>query len=427
MVKQTTQEKGSSSIIWNSLEEMVRLKVREFIQNLLEAEIEDLLGRGKSERRQSVDDPPVYRNGYGKGRRLTLSCGTITVYRPRVRGLEQRFVSQVLPFFARRTQDVNRLLPQLYLHGLSLGDFDLALRGLLGKDAPISATTVARLKEKWQTEWLEWRRRSLGGLEIVYLWVDGIYVKAGLEKDKAALLVAIGGLSNGEKVILAVEPGYRESVAGWSTVLRDLKERGLKRPRLVVGDGHLGIWGALSNVYPGVAEQRCWNHKVMNVLDKLPKKAQGQGKLELQKIFYADCRQSAESHRRYFVTWCNKNSYQAAGECLERDWERMVTFYQFPKEHWKHLRTTNIVESPFAGLRLRTEASKRYKKAINATAIIWKMLMVAESRFRKLDGQDKLKLVCQGVQFQDGVVISPSPVPDPAEEPKQKERMPVTV
>ena len=405
MLKQITRDQESSNIIWNSLEEMVRGKVREFIQGLLEAEIEELLGRPKFERRQLVDSPPVYRNGYGKERKLTLGCGTISIQRPRVRGLEKRFESQVLPLFTRRTPEVNRLIPELYLHGLALGDFDLALRGLLGKDAPISAGTVARLKEKWQIEWCEWRKRSLSGLEVVYVWVDGVYVKAGLEKDKAALLVAVGGLSNGEKVILTVEPGYRESSESWAGVLRDLKERGMNRPNLVVGDGHLGIWGALNNVYPGIAEQRCWNHKVMNVLDKLPKKAQVQGKLGLQRIYSAESLQDAEDNRKVFITWCKKESYLAAKEALERDWERMVTFYQFPKEHWRHLRTTNIVESPFAALRLRTAAAKRFKKVTNATAVIWKMLMLAEQRFRKLDAPEKMEQVFQGVTFKDGTEL----------------------
>jgi putative transposase len=403
---------------------MVRMKVREFIQSILEAEIEELLGRQKSERRKLVDSPVVYRNGYGKARRLTLGCGTITIHRPRVRGLEKRFISQVLPLFARRTPEVNQLLPQLYLHGLALGDFDLALRGLLGREAPISAGTVARLKEKWQAEWMEWRRRSLSGLKVVYLWVDGIYVKAGLEKEKAALLVVIGGLSNGQKIILSIEPGYRESVEGWSGALRDLKERGMNPPRLVVGDGHLGIWGALSNVYPGVQEQRCWNHKVMNVLDKLPRKAQAEGKLGMQRIFHAESRKEAEGERDNFTSWCKKECHQGAMEALDRDWERMVTFYQFPREHWKHLRTTNIVESPFAGLRLRTQASKRYKKLANATAIIWKMLMVAEQRFRRLDGPEKLEQVYLGTEFNDGVeVISPSRSTEPTEKKQEREEV----
>jgi transposase-like protein len=298
--------------------------------------------------------------------------------------------------FARRTVEINKLIPQLYLHGLALGDFDLALRGLLGEDAPVSASTVARLKEGWQAEWEEWKKRPLDGLEVLFMWADGIYVRAGLEREKAALLVIVGGLLDGRKVILAVDPGYRESTESWSGVLRDLKDRGLNCPRLVVGDGNLGIWGALSNVYPDASEQRCWNHKIVNVLDRLPKKAQPQAKRRLQDIAYAESRPEAEEKRDLFLAWCRKESYRVAGETLARDWDRMVTFYQFPKEHWKHLRTTNVVESPFAALRLRTDAAKRYKKVENATLVIWKMLMLAERRFRRLDAPEKLMQVYLG-------------------------------
>jgi transposase-like protein len=403
MGKLTTGHAESSSQVWDYLEELVRVKVREFIQALLEDEVTELLRRGKSERRDALDTPPAYRNGYGKGRKLTLGCGTISVRRPRVRGLEERFESRILPLFVRRSKEVNQLIPQLYLHGLAEGDFDLALRGLLGEEAPISASTVARLKEQWQAEWEQWRRRSLVGLELVYLWVDGVYVKAGLEKAKSALLVVIGGLSDGRKVILAVEPGYRESSESWAEVLRDLKKRGLNCPRLVVGDGHLGIWGALNNVYPDAMEQRCWNHKVRNVLDKLPKKAQGLAKSELQGIVYSETREEAGAKRDDFVSWCRKEGYDRAAGALEQDWERMVTFYRFPKEHWKHLRTTNVVESPFAALRLRTDAAKRYKKVANATAVTWKMLLIAEQRFRKLDAPDKMKLVYLGIDLLEGV------------------------
>jgi putative transposase len=403
MEKIITPKGQSSREVWDYLEELVRMKVREFIQTLLEDEVTELLRRGKSERRDALDSPPVYRNGYGKGRKLTLGCGTITVRRPRVRGLEERFESRILPLFVRRSKEVNQLIPQLYLHGLAEGDFDLALRGLLGEEAPISASTVARLKEQWQAEWEQWRRRSLVGLELVYLWVDGVYVKAGLDKAKSALLVVIGGLSDGRKVILAVEPGYRESSESWAEVLRDLKKRGLNCPRLVVGDGHLGIWGALSNVYPDAMEQRCWNHKVRNVLDKLPKKAQGLAKSELQGIVYSETREEAGARRDDFVSWCRKEGYDRAAAALEQDWERMVTLYQFPKEHWKHLRTTNVVESPFAALRLRTDAAKRYKKVANATAVTWKMLLIAEQRFRKLDAPDKMKLVYLGIDSLEGV------------------------
>jgi len=403
MGKQTTTGSQASRIIWEDLEEWVRKKVQEFIQSLLEEEVTELLARKKSERRKAVDGPPGYRNGYGKERKLTLGCGTITLRRPRVRGLLERFESRVLPLFARRSKGVSQLIPRLYLHGLALGDLDLALRGLLGKDAPVSASTVARLKERWQAEWCEWKQRRLEGLQVVYLWVDGVYVKAGLEKEKAALLVVIGGLLGGRKVVLAVEPGYRESTESWSEVLRDLKRCGMNCPCLVIGDGHLGIWGALANIYPAALEQRCWNHKVVNVLDKLPKKLQGQAKRHLQDIVYSETRESAEARRDDFVRWCRQEGYRSAGETLVRDWERMVTFYRFPQEHWRHLRTTNVVESPFAGLRLRTNAAKRYKKAENATAVIWKMLMLAEQRFHRLDAPEKLMQVYLEFGFQERI------------------------
>ena len=192
--------------------------------------------------------------------------------RPRVRDTEERSESRLLPLFVQRTKQVFDLIPELYLHGLSEGDFDLALRGLLGEDAPVSASTVARLKEKWNAELAKWRARPLDDLEVVYVWVDGVYVKAGLEKEKAAILVVMAALSDGRKVVVSAAPVYRESTQSWSDVLRDIKRRGLSCPRLVVGDGHLGIWGAVRNVYRQAAEQRCWNHKVMNVLDRLPKR-----------------------------------------------------------------------------------------------------------------------------------------------------------
>ena len=304
-----------------------------------------------------------------------------------------------------RTRKIAELIPELYLHGLSEGDFDLALRGLLGEDAPVSASTVARLKSKWNDELAQWRSRPLDDLEVVYMWVDGVYVKAGLEKEKAAVLVVMAALSDGSKVVVSTVPGYRESTESWSEVLRDIKRRGLSCPRLVVGDGHLGIWGALRNVYPQAAEQRCWNHKIVNVLAKLPKRQQDQAKLMLRTIPYAPTRTEAERLRTVFTRWCGDHSYEAASEALERDWDRMVTFYDFPKEHWGHLRTTNPVESPFAALRLRTDAAKRYKRVDRAIAVIWKMLMVAEGRFRRLKAPELIEDVYLGAQYADGIAI----------------------
>jgi len=266
MGKQTTTRSHASRIVWDNLEEWVRKKVQEFIQSLLEEEVTELLARKKSERRKAVDSSPGYRNGYGKERKLTLGCGTITVRRPRVRGLLERFESRILPLFARRSKGVSKLIPRLYLHGLSLGDFDLAL------------------------------------------------------------LVVVAGLLDGRKVVLALEPGYRESTESWSEVLRDLKKRGMNCPCLVVGDGNLGIWGALANIYPGAPEQRCWNHKMVNVLDRLPKKLQGQAKSHLQDIVYSETRESAEAERDDFVRWCRAEGYRRAGETLLRDWDHLLSF-----------------------------------------------------------------------------------------------------
>jgi transposase-like protein len=369
----------------------------------LEDEVEQVLGRQRSARRDGIDAAPGYRNGYGKPRRLSLSSGTVTVRRPRVRGLEARFESRLLPLFKRRTEEVGRLLPELYLHGLAQGDFELALRGLLGAAAPLSATSIARLKAGWHAEYERWKRRRLDDLEPVYLWADGIYVKAGLDKDKAAMLVLIAALRDGRKVVLAVESGYRESTESWATLLRDLTARGLRAPRLLIADGHLGIWSAVGTVFPMVSEQRCWNHRLVNVLDTLPKKLQAEARDLLTKIPYAETRAEAERLKRGFQAWATKKGVAVAGRRLEDDWERLVTFYAFPKEHWKHLRTTNVVESPFAAVRLRTAAAKRFKKVENATAIIWKTLLVAEQTFRRLDSPELLPEVAEGVVYVDGV------------------------
>lgn len=388
---------------WKALEMWARSRVQEFVQELLKAEVTELLGREKSERVAAVDGEGGYRNGYGKPRRLTMSCGTITLRRPRVRGVEGRFESRVLPLFKRRTEEVNELLPELYLHGLAAGDFDLALRGLLGEDAPISGSTVARLKEKWEAELAEWNSRRLDDLEVVYLWADGVYVKAGLEKDKAAMLVVLAGLSDGRKVVLALKAGHRESEQSWSALLRDLKERGLNCPRLVVADGHLGIWSGLGQVYPDAAEQRCWNHRILNVLDRIPKRLQGTAKPLLTKIPYAESQAEAVRRKDGFRRWCLANGCEEAAKVLDKDWGRMVSFYSFPKEHWRHLRTSNPVESPFAALRLRTDAAKRFKKVTNATAVIWKLLLVGEKNFRRLNAPALLKEVYLGATYVDGL------------------------
>jgi transposase-like protein len=267
----------SSHEWWDHLEEFARGQIQRFLQAVLKQEVTELLGREKSVRRAAVDAPEGDRHGYGKPRKLSMTCGTITVCRPRVRGLAERFVSRILPLFKWRTKPVGALLPRLDLHGLARGDFELALRGLVGEGAPLSAASLQRLKAPWQLEYDTWKQRRLDDLEVVYVWADGLYVKAGLEDSQAALLVLIGALTDGRKVVLA-ESGRRESKESWGAVLRDLRARGLKPWRCTIADGHLGIWAALAEQPPTAAEQRCWNHRILNVLDAIPTKHQADAK-----------------------------------------------------------------------------------------------------------------------------------------------------
>jgi len=403
MGKGITETVKPSRATYEVLEEMVRLKVQEYIQDILEEEVETFLGRNKSERIKKVDGTRGYWNGHGKSKKFSVMNGTITVRRPRVRETEERFESKIIPFFKRRSKEVGQLLPELYLHGLAKGDFELALRGLLGDGAPLSASSIERLKAKWQLEYAEWKQLDMSKLEVVYQWADGIYVKAGLEKDKAALLVIIGALTNGKKVFLACESGYRESKESWSGVLRNLTACGLKLGRLTIADGHLGIWSALGELHPEGKEQRCWNHKIRNILDCFPKRIRSEAGEYLKRIPYAETLSECQRLRDTFIGRYRKD-YPKAIEKLLSDWDRMITFYSFPKEHWIHIRTTNVVESPFSSVRLRTDAAKRFKKVQNATTMIWKLLQVAEKNFRTLKGYWLLSDVYKGKTFVDGVM-----------------------
>jgi len=405
--KKTPAVLAPSMPTWETLEEFVRTEIQATMQAVLAEELTAFLGRGKSERRAGVDPAPGYRNGHGKPRRLALTCGTIALRRPRARNLDERFESRVLPLFARQSREVSALLPELYLHGLSKGDFELALRGLLGEGATLSSGSIERLRGKWQADYDAWCTRDLSDRELVYVWADGVYVKAGLEREKAALLVVIGAMADGTKEVLAVVPGYRESTESWKTLFADLKARGLDMPKLMVADGAAGAWAAASAMWPETREQRCWNHKLVNVLDQLPKKVQALGREMLCAIPYAPTRAEALKRRERFAK-AFRRTHPKAVEILEKDWEWMIAFYDFPKEHWKHLRTTNVVESPFAAVRLRTDAAKRFKKTENATAMIWRLLLVAEKRFRKIDAPHLAAEVYRGVVFDDGLKITKS-------------------
>jgi transposase-like protein len=390
---------------YEGLEVAVRMRAQEWIQDLMEAEVEEFLGRLKGERRGSRVDVQGYRNGHGKPRGFAMTNGTVRVRRPRTRGTADRFESKILPLFKRHTVELANTLPELYLHGLSKGDFELALRGLLGGAAPLSASSIGRLKEKWQAEYEEWKKRDLSHLEIVYQWADGLYVKAGIDDRKSALLVIIGADTKGKKHVLAMESGHRESGDSWKAVLRDLRARGLKSPRATCADGHLGIWSALAEIFPESAELRCWNHRIVNVLDKMAKSEQSVAAELLKAMPYSETKSECERLRDEFAAKYRKREPRAV-ECLEKDWARLTAFYDFPKEHWIHLRTTNIVESPFSGIRLRTEASRRFKKVENAVALIWKLMLVAEKHsWNKLQSADLLAGVFAGLVYRDGVRV----------------------
>jgi len=404
------QKKVTAAMVcFSELEKWTRVQAQGFIQSVLEEEVTEFFGRAKSERvgRERVDKVEGYRNGFGEPRQLGMSNGTIVVRRPRVRNTYEDFESKVLPFFKRRTKEVGDLLPDLYLHGLASGDFEMAMRGLLGNGAPLSASSILRLKTKWELEYEEWNKRDLSDIKVVYWWADGLYVKAGIEDRKSALLVIVAALSNGDKLFLAMDSGERESKESWLKVLRPLKARGLKFPKCTIADGGLGIWSALGEIHPTGDEQRCWNHKITNVLDDMPKKEQGTAAELLSAIPYADTKEECEKKRDEFVMRYKKTDKKAV-DTLLRDWDRMVTFYRYPKEHWRHLRTTNIVESPFSAIRLRTDASRRFKRVEGAKAMIWKLMGVQEKNWNKLNAPELLGEVYAGKRFVDGLAVPES-------------------
>lgn len=405
MKEKITSTESASTVCYETMETHARSRIQSWLQDLLEVEVTEFLGRGKSQRQAGLQEAHSgYRNGYGKPRRMALTAGTIAVRRPRMRNLAERFESRVLPLFKRRTAELGAMLPQLYLHGLSSGDFELALRGLLGEGAPLSAASLLRLKGVWQAENEAWKHTDLSKLELVYWWADGLYVKAGLSDRKAALLVIVGATASGDKVLLVCQAGERESKESWLSVLRDLKARGLKFPRLTVADGHLGIWAALGELHPAGDEQRCWNHKIVNVLDALPKKQQPEAAERLSAMMYAESRSACERKRDEFLLRFKKTDPKTCAT-LTRDWGRLVTFFAYPQEHWIHLRTTNIVESPFSAVRLRTDASRRFKKTENAEAMIWKLLLVAEKSWRALNAPHLMRQVYEGKLFKDGIAV----------------------
>lgn len=402
MVKVTTDDReGQAPEITQSLDELAREGARRMIAAALKLEVEEYL-RSHCGLRDQRNHALVVRNGKSHHERtVQLGAGSIRIRAPRVhdRRPGYRFTSRILPPYMRRSPRLEEALPVLYLRGLSTGDFSEALAALLGPEAAgLSATTITRLLKVWQEEYRAWRKRSLADKEYVYIWADGVYFGIRLEEDRLGCLVIMGVLPDGRKEVIALEDGYRESTESWASVLRDLKRRGLAAPLLAVGDGNLGFWAALREVYPEVQEQRCWKHKVTNVLDKLPKRLQARAKELLHEIMYAPDRESAVQE---ITVFCQEYGarYPKAVETLTKDQDRLLTFFDFPAEHWLHLRTTNPIESPFATVKARTRKTKGAGSRKAGLAMAFKLLLAAEKRWRRVNAPHLVALVKAGVKF----------------------------
>jgi putative transposase len=397
-----------------ALDELARVGARRMIAAALRAEADEYVARYEEE----IDEDGrrlVVRNGRARERKVTVGSGTIAVKAPRVNdkrveeetGERRRFSSRILPAYARRSPKVGEVIPILYLRGLSTGDFRPALEGLLGEDASgLSATTVSRLCKEWEAHHDRFRQRLLSFTRYAYLFMDGIHVQVRLGEDpKVCLLIVIGVREDGVKELLAVEDGYRESTESWSCVFRDLKRRGLNEPKLVVGDGALGAWAALRDVFPSAGEQRCWFHAAGNVIDCLPKRLQPRAKGLLGEIIEAPTRKDASRALEIFrEEYAAK--YPKALAKLDRDWKPLTAFYDYPAEHWRHLRTTNPIESSFATVRLRTRVTKGAGSKAAALAMAYKLLESAQERWRRFNGHELVADVLDGVKFKDGIKIT---------------------
>jgi putative transposase len=411
-VRRIDRGRGEQAAV--TLDDLAREGARRMIAAALETEVDQYVG-------SSVDELGedgrrlVVRNGHGRERRVTVGSGTVAIRAPRVNdkrvdeqtGERERFSSRILPAYARRSPKVSEVLPILYLRGLSTGDFGPALRDLLGEDASgLSASSIQRLTERWQAEHAAFRGRELRFHRYAYLFVDGVNVSVRLgEDDRLCLLVVIGVREDGDKELLAVEDGYRESTDSWAAVLRDLRDRGLGSPKLVTGDGALGAWAALREVFPAARRQACWVHKTANVLDALPKRLQPRAKTLLHEMAEAPTRADARAALERFRSEFDAK-YPKAVAKLDRDWAALTAFYDFPAEHWRHLRTTNPIESSFATVKLRTRVQKGAGSKKAALAMAYKLLAAAQQRWRRFNGHELVAEVLDDVKFKDGEKVT---------------------
>jgi transposase-like protein len=394
------------------LGEVLRQGARKMLAEAIEAEVAEYL-KSHEGLRDEAGHRVVVRNGHLPERKLQTPVGDIAVQQPRVRDRRQpadreAFQSSILPKYLRRTRSLEELLPWLYLKGVSTGDFSEALAALLGPQAPgLSATTIGRLKGGWEGEFDTWQARSLAAQRYVYLWADGVYFNVRLESpgnSRQCILVIMGATAEGKKELLGVADGYRESEQSWQELLLDLRSRGLVvDPELAIGDGALGFWKALPKVYPRTRPQRCWVHKTVNVLNKMPTSSQAKAKSMLHDIWMAATRAEADQAFDLFIDMFGAK-YSAAVTCLRNDRTELLAFYDFPAEHWIHLRTTNPIESTFATVRLRTDKTKGSGSRLACLTMVFKLAMSAQKRWRALNGASSLLAdVIAGVKFEDGV------------------------
>jgi putative transposase len=394
------------------LTEILRKGARKMLMDAIEDEVSDYLAH--HDQMDAQGHRQVVRNGVRKGRKVQTGIGVIQIDMPRVddrrideHGERCRFTSAILPPYLRKTKTLEEFIPWLYLKGISTGDMSEALQALLGPQAAgLSATTIVRLKSHWQTEWQAWSKRDLTGKRYAYLWADGVYFNVRLEDEgnqRQCILVLMGATDQGHKELIAITDGYRESEQSWRELLLDVKARGLSvDPKLATGDGALGFWAALRKVYPATREQRCWVHKTANVLNKLPQSLQAKAKSMLHEIWMADTKANAEKALDQFLETFQAK-YAPATECLNKDRDVLLTFYDFPAEHWVHLRTSNPIESTFATVRLRTSKTKGSGSRLACLTMVFKLARCAERHWRGLNGSGLLDSVIRGIKFVDGI------------------------
>ncbi|QQP90646.1 IS256 family transposase [Skermanella sp. TT6] len=400
---------------------ILRAGARRLLEQAIEAEVEAFLASMK-DLRLADGRERVVRHGHGPERTIQTGIGPVAVRRAKVRDRgageaeeRVRFTSAILPRWARRTPSLDALLPVLYLRGVSTGDFQEALAALLGKDAPnLSPAVIGRLKQDWAEDYARWQRRDLSARRYVYVWADGIHLQARMEPTAECMLVVIGATPEGRKELVGFQVGVRESAQSWRELLVDLKARGLQvAPELAVADGALGFWKALDELFPGTRHQRCWVHKTVNILNKVPKSLQPAMKKDLQEIWMAPDRKAAQDALGVFEKKYGAK-YAGAVGCLTKDRDALLAFYDFPAEHWEHLRTTNPIESVFATVRHRTVRTKGALSQDTAKLMVFKLVMAASKTWRRLNGENQLPKVIRGVTFRDGIEVAEVPLPSAA-------------